>query len=496
MAEKSGFYPSNRDAGIINNYTGFDFINVYKNIICNGIFAKVGNMLKVESTGGMNIVVKSGEGIFLNQWYANDEDLPFVIDTDSSNRIDYVVIETNKTASVLKTYARVIKGEASAIPVAPTLIDTDTVKQYPLAKIRITGGVSTITQSAITDMRGKAPTLWITGIIDQIDTSTLYDQYQTAFWEWFDNVKETLVTATLMRKYSGVAYTTIANQNIIDVPVSQYNPNLDILQVYVEGRILTETVDYNIRTDGSRIVVELNYVLPVVNTEVHFDVFKSVDGSDAETYVERLYALEQRVGKSMITNDTGSDKVTIVSSFGSEILNAGVGFHTLYVPSNITGLPVDGKVWRGWCSFTSATKGYVLVISEDGDVYAINYNNGWSVWKALYQHNKKILYSSATGNSLSSATTITPVKSLSNCANGWVLHFNNFHYHLPKVRYDGTLWNGQYILIEMPYNMSDDGSTRQTCMKKIIVTDTTLTGVEANVLSVNTNVRLWGITEY
>jgi hypothetical protein len=486
MAEKSGFYPSNASAGISNKYKGFDFINVYKNIISNGIFANVGNMLKVESTGGMNIVVKSGEGIFLNQWYVNDEDLPFVIDTDSSNRIDYVVIETNKTASVLKTYARVIKGQSATNPVAPSLIDTDTVKQYPIAKVYVTAGVSTITQSSITDMRGKKPTLWVTGIVDQIDTSTLYDQYQTAFWEWFDNVKETLVTTTLMRKYTGVVYSTSEGQRDFTVPISQYNSVLDILQVHVEGRILRENVDYVKNGLNS---VTLTNALPIVGTQVYFEIFKSVDGSDAETYVERLYALEQRVSNSQVTADNGSDKYIIDGSFGAEVLSNGVGFHTLFVPNTITGLPLDTKEWRGWSSFTSANKGYVLLISEDGDVYIINYNNGWGTWKALYQHNKKPLYMASSGNVLASTSGISPTKPLSRCANGWVLHFDGSHYHLPKVRYDGSAWSGQTIYVQCY-------AAGVSFVKQIIVSDTSITGVDSNAEGNGTNVRLWGITEY
>lgn len=498
MAERSGFYPSNRAAGIINNYPGYEVANVYKHIVSNGIFANAYGMLQVVAGAGMNVIIKPGAGLFLNQWYENDEENTFTIDTEATNnRIDLVVIEANKTPTTLKTYAKIVKGQPGSIPVAPVPIDTDTIKQYPLAAIKVNAGVPVISQVDITDLRGQAPTLWVTGVVDQLDTSSLYTQWAAAFNNWFNNVKDTLVSSTLMRKYSGVAYTNVVNQVEIAVPVSQYNINLDILQVYIEGRILNEAVDYNVYITDGVIYVGFERPLPVIGTEIHFDVFKSVDGSDAETYVERLYELEQRVGASMITADNGTDKLTLVTSFGSEVIKAGVGFHTLFIPATVTGMPVENKIWRGWCSFANASNGYVVVISNDGDVYTIVYNGEWTAWKGVYQHNKKMLYTSSAGNTLSSSSTVTPTKALSNCATGWVLHFGDyFHYHLPKVRYDGSKWSGQTLLIEIPYSMSDDGATRQTCMKKIIVTDTTIKGVEANVLSVNTNARLWGISEY
>ena len=499
MAERSGFYPSNPSAGIINEYKGYEIGKVYRRIISDGVFANndgtPSDDLQVLSTGGLSVGLNPGEGIFLGQWYENTETITFNLDAETSlNRIDLIVIEANKTASVLKTYARLIKGEPAAVPVAPTIIDSETVKQYPVASIKITAGVAAITQSSITDLRGQEPTLWITSVIQQVDTTALFKQFDTGFHEWFNNVKETLVTTTLMRKYTGYTNSITANQTEFNVPISQYNSVLDILQVHVEGRILREGVDY---VKNGLTGITLTTGLAVPGTIVYMEIFKSVDGSSAETIAQRLYALEDRVNASIVTSDLGSDKLVISESLGLEVLSAGVGFHTLFIPSGMTlGMPLVGKVWRGYSSFTSATRGYILIVSEDGDVYTINYDGEWGVWRGLYQHTKKMLYQSGSGNALASTSTVSPTKALSECANGWVLHFNNFHYHVPKVRYNGEKWNGEYVLVEIPYAMSDDGATRQTCMKKIVITDKTISGVEANVLSVNTNVRLFGITEY
>ena len=504
MSERSGFYPSNPELGIINEYKGYELGKLYKRIISNGVFATPAGTpstdLQVLASSGLTVVMKPGEGIFLDQWYINDEEIAFTLDGEATlDRIDLIVIEANKTANVLATKAKVIKGTPSAVPVAPAIVDSEDIKQYPVASIRITAGITTITQSSITDMRGLAPTLWITSLIKQVDTSELWNQYNAAFWEWFAEVKETLVTTTLMRKYTGYSNSTVENQSEFVVPISQYNPTLDILQVHIEGRILRENVDYV--KSGNNITLAL--ALPVVNTLVYFEIFKSVDGSDAEAYVERLYALEQRVGNSIVTADDGGAKLVITNNLQQEILNAGVGFHTIKIDDSTAGMPISGHYWWGFANFTSPTSGYVLVISDNGDVYSNVYDDEWWTWTKLYSVNVKMLYSSTAGNFVGVSSTINPTKTLDECANGWTLHFAkygdldnmNFHYNIPKVRYDGLGWSGQSVCIEMPYEFNADGTVK-TCYKKLYVHYNKITGFAGNVEAGGNQMVLVGITEY
>lgn len=419
MAEKSGFYPSNEKLGIKNEYTGYEFGNLYKHLISNGVFATQqgtpSNYLQVVASSGLVVNVLPGAGIFDGQWYELDTNKPLTLDGENSlNRIDLIVIEVNKSPNVLKTEAKVIKGVAAAVPSVPTLVDTEYVKYYPIAEVLITAGVPTITQSSITDLRGIAPTLWITSLIQQLDTSTLWNQFSTAFAEWFANVKETLISSTLMRKYTGHTYSITENQKEIEVPIAQYNSVIDILQVHIEGRILREGVDY-VKNGLTGITLTLG--LPVVNTLVYFEIFKSVDGSDAESIAQLLYNLEDRVDAISQTN---------------------------------------------------------------------------------------VLYTTATGNWVRADAVITPLKKLSQCKTGYVLHFAKYgdidnmihHYHLPKVRYNGTYWTGQNVVIDMPHNFSDDGNTLTWCMKKLCVYDDKITGYAANAVGNSLDMVLVAITEY
>jgi len=501
-----GYFPSNTELGINNEYNGFDFNLQLKYLVGNGVFATQhgtpSDFLQVYAHNGMQVKIKPGAGNFFNTWFESDEEEILTLDSgDTSDRIDLIVVEVNKNPTVLKSEFKIIKGIPASSPVEQSIVRTTYVEQYPLAAIYVRANTTSIYQTNITDKRGSKDCPWVTSLITQMDTSTLYLQYQESFWNWFNNIKDTLSTTTLMRKYTGFVHTTVENQIDIEIPVVEYNSVLDILQVHIEGRILREGVDYS-KTGFSSI--SLTNALPVKNTLVYFEIFKSVDGSDAETIASLVYDLQTRVNNGAITKVDGTDKLTIVNNIATEVLNAGVGFHTLYIPSTIANMPINNKVWRGYASFTSATKGYIVIISEDGDTYTINYKEGsWSPWRCIYQHNVKMLYTSV-GNLVNATFDTTFSKALSNCANGYVLTFAkngsinemNFHYHLPKVRYDGSKWNGQSICIEMPYEFSADGVTRKTCMKKLNIYDTRITGFAGNALSDNANMVLIGINEY
>lgn len=501
MSERSGFYPSNKNLGIINEYSGYEFANVYRHIVSNGVFATQqgtpSDYLQVVATTGLTVNVKPGAGIFLDQWYESDAVISLTLDGEASlDRIDLIVVEANKSPDVLATRVKVLKGTPSAVPVAPTPSDTTTIKQYPLASVRITAGITTITQSSITDLRGKAPTLWITSLIQQVDTTTLWNQFNTAFWEWFGNVKDTLATTTLMSKYTGYNYSTTEGQTEFEVPITQYNSVLDILQVHIEGRILREGVDY---VKNGLTGVTLTTGLPVVNTLVYFEVFKSVDGSDAESVMTLTNSLINVVNKSKITADNGGAKIRVVSSFGTEVLNAGVGFHTVYVPATVSGMPVENKVWHGFANFTDNGDGYVFVVSHEGDVYTISYwDDMWDVWRAVYKKNTKVLYQS-TGNVMGDGANVQPSKTLLNCANGWVLHFAklgstdnaNFHYHLPKVRFDGSWWNGQNIIVDIVSDLTTGGAATRVA-KKLLIYNDIIRGFSGN----DNTMALVAVTEY
>lgn len=176
-----------------------------------------------------------------------------------------------------------------------------------LCEIRVPKLIENITQANITNTIPNAGVCgYVTGIIDQVDTSDLYAQYETAYKEfydksnkefndWFQNLKENLSTSTLLRQYTNRVVTTKQDQTVIDIGIPQYNPDLDILEVFINGVFIIEK-----KIDGqgytkSKSQITLNLPLDI-NQEVYFTVFKSIDGEKATTVINQVEELQEQVG--------------------------------------------------------------------------------------------------------------------------------------------------------------------------------------------------------
>lgn len=299
---KSGFYNSkNKD----REYYAEDINMPYKRIISNGVIPVPSSSWQVMAGDGMAVKVKPGNGLFGDKWAENDADLTVTIDAAHStlNRIDLIVVRADKNESVRDTGVFVIKGTPASSPVVPAITRDDYIDEYALAEIKVNKGVTAIAQTNITDTRADTTRCgWCTSLIEQVDTSTLFLQWKAAYEDaavnnqalfdsWFNNVKDTLLSSTLIRQY--VNRYNVEADGITEVPIgiSQFNANLDILEVYINGFNAIPTVDYTVNGSTS---VTLNNA---VNTGsyVVFKVFKSVDGSDAETVVSQVVDLQNRV---------------------------------------------------------------------------------------------------------------------------------------------------------------------------------------------------------
>ncbi len=299
---RSGFYNSkNNDRA----YFAEDMNMPYKKIITNGVIPNPSSSFQVLAAGGMAIKISAGNGIFGDTWAENVADLVLPIEAAHAtlDRIDIVVIRSDKSEAVRGTDAFIIKGTPATTPKAPQITRNDFVNEYCLAEVKVNAGVSEITQVNITDTRADTTRCgWCTGLIDQVDTSTLFLQWQAAYKQaakdnqetfdsWFYNVKETLATATLIRQY--VNRYDVESNGVTEIPIgiSQYNANLDILEVYINGFNAIPTVDYEVNESTS---ITLNN--PVNSgTAVVFKVFKSIDGSDAETVISQVVELQNKV---------------------------------------------------------------------------------------------------------------------------------------------------------------------------------------------------------
>ncbi len=515
MAIYCGFFNSqNQD----RRYSAEDMTKPYELLVSNGVFATQqgtpSNYLQVYATtpASMNVTVKAGRGIFFDKWFINDADLTLTVDASNPTlpRIDSIVVRVDKTTAVRAGSIIIKKGTASSSPVAPAIENGSSgVKEYRLANIRIDANAVSISQSKITDMRGSSDCGWVTSLVQQVDTSTLYVQWQDAFDEWFRDVKETLSTATLIRSYNSNYKTTGAAETVIPIQIPQFNQNLDILQVYINGLMLIKGVEYTI-DDNTQITLTDDVAR---GTTVAFVVYKSIDGSDAETVVSLVTTLQTTLNATKITDNTGTVKLRAES--GEDVLAkfiaGGRGFHTMYSATGALNTPASGA-FRYFGHITTSTAGaeiaYIFGMQTDGSVWSnYCYSGTWRGWRPLYEKSPSALW---MGESFMNASaTIYPSKQLSDCAHGWVLvwsdydddtkeknNYNAVTFCVPKKNASGNNWNGSSFMCMLPVIVREDGTFDFTC-KQVYVYNDHITGFASNATgTLNRGVILSAVYEY
>lgn len=324
MALFSGYFNSiNGD----RKYNAETMSKYFSGIISKGVLQNYLNAFQVVTAGAMAVTVQSGRAYFSDgRWIENTTPINLTLDSADVllGRIDRIVLRMDNTSEARNCSIIIKKGTAASSPVAPMLENTGSIEELSLAAISIPALTETVTQSNITDERPiNSLCGFVHGLIEQVNTENLFAQYQAGFDEWFSEVKETLATATLIRQFNSHYTTTETNQTIIPINIPEYNANLDILNVFINGLKLIRGVDYlQSITDEAMTSVSLTFSNGYLSSEeiqllkpldsgqvVDFEVFKSVDGSDAETVVGIAYDLQTKVDtlEQYVYRATGSN---------------------------------------------------------------------------------------------------------------------------------------------------------------------------------------------
>ena len=203
MSTTCGFFNSmNKD----RMYNATHFGHCFDGIILNGILAAIGENFVVKAAGGMNITVGSGKAWYLASWLENDADLPMAhaVSDVVLSRIDAVVMEFDTTETVRWNDVKIVQGTASSAPERPTLVNTKTKVQIPLAYVYVGANTSEIAQTDITSMIGKDECPFVTGILQTASLDTLLGQWEAEldqfvedekadFEAWFEQMKIDLI---------------------------------------------------------------------------------------------------------------------------------------------------------------------------------------------------------------------------------------------------------------------------------------------------------------
>lgn len=284
MAITCGFFNSKNGD---RKYNAEQMGRFFDKLITSGVFPNPSTQLQVVAKAGMTINVLPGRAMLDCHWLNNDSNLSLTLAAADVvlNRIDAVVMKLDLTDNARTITIEVKKGANASNPVAPSMTRNDYVKEYALAYIRVNKLVTSITQAQITDCRADTSVCgWVTSLIEQVDTSTLFKQWQTAyekfyndsnstFDEWFQHIRDTISTAGTIKVFRHSQTATTQDQKVFSIGIAQYNNELDVLNVFINGFKLIKDVDY---TSSNNSQITLIWGVDS-GTRVDFEALKHAD---------------------------------------------------------------------------------------------------------------------------------------------------------------------------------------------------------------------------
>lgn len=293
MSVTSGFFNSlNGD----RKYNAEQMSEIFNGIINDGVLANIGTAFAVNAYSGLNIQVGPGRAWFKSRWVKNDNILPMVLSESELvlDRIDAIVIEVDNSEAVRNAFIKAVKGTPSVNPSRPTMVNTETKGQYPLAYILRPAGSTTVTQSNITNAVGTSDCPYVTGILQVINIDNLVAQWGAQWKEWF--------TSTVIHGenewnqwFYGV---TASNEELIDKWIA--NMQSEFLSWYHSLEVI---LDGDVATQLAAKIVEINDVLYTLAKEkiIYGDLKDSNDDVITDSYGNPIE------GRSVFTSNSSGD---------------------------------------------------------------------------------------------------------------------------------------------------------------------------------------------
>lgn len=279
-------------------YNSDQISEMFEGLLSDGVFESVGDALIVKEKSGLTVEIGTGRAWIGDRWMKNDAKLDITLAAAhlTLNRWSAIVIKADYSNRVITIEEKA--GTPATSPTKPTMTYNDSIKEKCLAYVYVGKGVTSITQTNITDCRADTSICgWVTGVIKQVDTSQLFLQYQTAYeqqlanmqaWQaeqelafstWFSALTDQLQVNTYIQKYHKVVETT-NEQGIFPLDMDGYTySDTDVILVNVNGISLVEEHEWLL--DMSKTPVEIH----------------TSQGIDADNLVE-ITILKSKIGQS------------------------------------------------------------------------------------------------------------------------------------------------------------------------------------------------------
>jgi hypothetical protein len=306
MAIKGYFFNAVQSGGVYDRiYNAEDVTSYLSNLVSNGVFADPAYQLQVRASSGMQVIVNEGEGWINGHKIVNTEDMILSVDSsdillDRKDRvICYLDLSTREMGIEVK------KGTPSSTPSAPALTRNGERYELGLAIIKVNHGISSITNSMISDSRPNSAVCgFVRGLVEQVDTEDLFLQYEAAYaeqlekmneWEaemetsfdnWSSTLTETLNVNTYIKSYQKdieISRSTTGYQTTLDMSGYSYRED-DIIDVYINGMLAIKGSglrdDWDGSYDGNVYTITFNHEL-LSGTRIMIRVLKAKIGDPA-----------------------------------------------------------------------------------------------------------------------------------------------------------------------------------------------------------------------
>lgn len=322
MAQKSGFFNAlNVNGTYDRKYNANDYCDNLAVVIGNGVLRSESDDLKVTASG-MVATVAAGRAWINGHYYYNDSPFSFaaVSAPIGGARWDRIFLRLNNEVSERSVSLVYVQGTASNSPVKPSLTRTENIHDLLLADVYVGTNATSLT---VTDTRDDASLCgWV---YSTRGNESFFQTLDNDFKEWFSGAKDTLSSVTLFKRYNWrTVLETASKTTVFDIP--QYDEETCFLEVFVNGILKTEAVEYSI--SGS--VVTFGATL-IAGTEIEVKCYKSIDGTGIQSVADEITELQNAVAALQSEADyvyhcKGVDDNVKLSQIAEAWLNGGTDY--------------------------------------------------------------------------------------------------------------------------------------------------------------------------
>lgn len=291
---RSGFFNSFLVNGEYDRkYNADDYSANMGALIRSGVLRDGNNGFRVTASG-LVLSVSPGRAWIEGRWAHLDTTYTFpaiVPPAGDLFRIDSVSLQLDTSMNSRQISFVYKTGTPASTPSAPPVVREGSIYEICLARIWVNPNATSV---SVTDCRPVENLCgWVTSPIGYED---YFANLDAAFEDWFKARRTDLAVACLYKQYVWRTVLTSAS-NSVSFNIPQYDSTgVDIIQVFVNGLLETEGVDYTL--SGSVITFGTGgggTGTKVAGTEIVVICYKSIDGTGLGSVADEVTELQNKV---------------------------------------------------------------------------------------------------------------------------------------------------------------------------------------------------------